>query len=99
MWNDDDKILDLCTSSERSRQAWVNQLRRSSKIQSVLGLVLLLLGFFMLHLGDPRGVGTIGCVGAIMAFLRVQQLSADIRLLRLMSILRVGAQPSASETA
>lgn len=94
MWGDD-KILDLCSSSERSREAWVNQRRRTRALSSVIVLILVPIGLWLV-----RSVPLLGATALVAGFgsaLHVQQATFDIRLLRLMSVLRVAAPTSGDE--
>ena len=84
MWNDD-RFLDVCTSSERVRDAWVRQRRRSRVLQTVFGLVGSCIGVWLLAHAEPSGVwglftGMLGIVSAL-------QTTMEIRLLRLVGLM------------
>lgn len=82
MWSDD-RFLDVCASSERVRDAWIRQRRRSRALAGASGVVLSCIGIWQLLASETNGA-LISLFAALVILLGNQHTTMEIRLLRLL---------------
>jgi len=90
MWSDD-RFLDMCASSDRARDAWIRQRQRSRAIVTPIGLVLACLGMWMIV--RAQATGALVLFSSAIALVATQQITTEIRLLRLVGIMN-SAKPT-----